>query len=178
MDENNNVTGGSGGADMFDMLLKNPELISKVSSLLSGLKLSGTGGVPAENTPPDSSGRPAGAAPDIIKETPDKNPAKEPAGSSDITGRLSSLLANKELMSMLPGILSALKPSSPPGKPEGDAVPAGALIPAHHHHPKHGVDKRNALVIALKPYLNRRRREAVDYIIRLEKLGDVFRTLT
>ncbi len=193
MEENRNTAGlaGSGG-DIFSALLKNPELISKISNLLSGLNLSGAGGsnaakndIPGSSVPKEN--MTAGA--ESSGNEPQENGAEAFAdtsknggtGSSDISGRLASLLSNKELMSMLPDIISALKPPSSQGAAHTDeahdeAVPAGALIPGGHHR-KYDTKKRNALMIALKPYLNRRRREAIDYILRVDKLGDIFRTL-
>ncbi len=189
MEENNNGAGGSGGggADLFNALLSNPELISKISNLMSVLNKPGTESAPAPGgaAQPPAENRSEGAGtPDKKSSQPESEPASDSDGenSSDISSRLSSLLSNKEFMSKLPDMLSMLKPSggsSQPEKSTGGAAPALALVPGgggHHH--KHDVGRRNALMIALKPYLSPRRREAIEYIIRMDKLGDIFRTLS
>jgi len=43
---------------------------------------------------------------------------------------------------------------------------------------KQECDKRTALLLALKPYMSPRRCEAIDYFIRINKLGDVIKTIT
>ncbi len=170
LDENK---GGAG--DLIEQLLKNPELISKAASLLSGLKLSGEGAGSADASTEVSEGSPP-ASDNFGGGASDENPGNQ-ADMSDVSSKISSLLANKELMSMLPDILSAFKPQNKSPKPEGGDLAAGVLISGGHHHHKHGIDKRNALILALKPYLNGRRREAIDYLIRLEKLGNIFKTI-
>lgn len=166
MDEATNAERDEKGAEgspvggLLDTFLKNPELISKISGLLSGL-----------SSPEDASGQDAPAA-EVEDTGQDPLSAQK---TDELSKKLSSLLENKELMSMLPGILSALKP---PGSP--DSLPAG--IGGHHlHHSPHkkaGEDKKIALMCALKPYMSGRRREMIDYLIRINKLGDIFHTLT
>ncbi len=101
---------------------------------------------------------------------------------------LSSLLSNPEIISKLPQVISMLKPlmeggasaptmaSSPtaasaPNTARGD-TPAGLIKP-----PKRECDNRAALLYALKPYLKRERQEAIDYMVKLSKLGDILKSL-
>ena len=110
-------------------------------------------------------------------------------GGGDI---LSSLLSNPELIAKLPTILSSIKPiidmlglvggasSSPPAsvpvpvsaKPDSSESAPAALV-------KHGgkSDSRTALLCAMKPYLGRDRQNAIDYIVKLGRLGDILKTL-
>ncbi|HOA85289.1 MAG TPA: hypothetical protein PKN17_04595 [Bacillota bacterium] len=74
-------------------------------------------------------------------------------------------------MAALPGILSGLRPPGPAGH--------GGHHHGHHgHHHKPGADKKIALMCALKPYLSGRRREMIDYLIKVNKLSDIFHSLT
>jgi hypothetical protein len=38
-------------------------------------------------------------------------------------------------------------------------------------------DSRTALLCAMKPYLSRDRQNAIDYIVKIGKLGDILKTL-
>lgn len=42
---------------------------------------------------------------------------------------------------------------------------------------KHGDDKRIRLLLALRPYLSDHRRDVVDYIIRMNDLGEIFKNI-
>ena len=97
-----------------------------------------------------------------IKENVEADSESQPASA----GGIADILENKELMAKLPEVISVIKPIvSGEGKKEGgDKKPT--------------FDKRTALLVALKPYLSPRRCEAVDYMIRLSKLGDLLKTIT
>ena len=79
---------------------------------------------------------------------------------------LSSLLSNPEILSKIPSVLSVL------GELSGNTVPSPSLPDT-----KHGGDRRITLLLALRPYLSPRRREIVDYLIRMNKLGELFKKL-
>ena len=85
--------------------------------------------------------------------------------ASDTRDPLSSLLSNPEILSKIPTILSALSASS--GK--GSATPPS--------HKDKGKDRRIALLLALRPYLSPHRREIVDYLVKMNKLGEIFKSL-
>lgn len=119
------------------------------------------------------------------------SPPQESAPMQDI---FSSLLSNPELLSKLPTIIATVKPImeiftsgnlgasapsgtfvSPPHANTGEHEKAQALStirPAHK-----GDDHRSALLCALKPYLCEDRRRAIDYVIKLDRLGDVLKSL-
>lgn len=101
---------------------------------------------------------------------------------------LSSLLSNPEIISKLPQVISMLKPlieggasvptvaSSPTATSTPNTArvdtPAGLIKP-----PKRECDNRAALLYALKPYLKRERQEAIDYMVKLSRLGDILKSL-
>ncbi len=133
------------------------------------------------------------------EDTP-KDTAAPASATPDI---LSSLLSNPELLSKLPTIISTVKPimemlsssaagggaasapssapssvptfSPSPSSSPSDGNDAVAASASHPH--RRGDDRRAALLCALKPYLSSDRRQAIDYIIKLDRLGDVLKTL-
>lgn len=104
----------------------------------------------------------------------------------------SSLLSSPELLSKLPTIISTVKPllemlsvSSGQGASGHQSIPTAAKpdtlaehLPVAAKSKDHGGNAhRSALLCALKPYLSSDRRQAIDYIIKLDRLGDVLKTL-
>ena len=76
-----------------------------------------------------------------------------------------SILSDPSIMAKLPEVISVLRPM---------------LGESHEkEHTKksapHAGDRRIALLCALKPYLSPRRCEAIDYITRISRLGDVMK---
>ncbi len=121
--------------------------------------------------------------------------------SENADNMLSSLLSDPELSKRLSGVLSGMLAGSPaPQKTEGSSEAAspsadtadvmaklpgiiGALrsaLPSESKKssPPREEDKRIALLCALRPYLSPGRQEAVDYIIKLSRVGDILSTLT
>ena len=113
---------------------------------------------------------------------------------------LSALLSNPQVMAALSGIAASLKAqtATPSVEAEPAAVPQSetpsvplspeimeklpgvmaALSPMlHGSGEKKAYDKKTALLNALRPYLSAGRCEAIDYIARLEKLGDVVKNM-
>ena len=78
---------------------------------------------------------------------------------------LAALASNPEIISKLPDIISAFGGMGGGGR-------SGATGGE-----KKDQDRRTALLLALRPYLSPRRREIVDYLIKMNKLGDVFKNL-
>ena len=125
---------------------------------------------------------------EILQKFSQSNPmqAQSHAPSGDI---LSSILSNGELISKLPGIISMVKPmldllgstSAPKAESAAtdskvsDAPPLPAY-PAAASKSRSEAD-RAALLCAMKPYLSRERQNAIDYIIKLSRLGDILKTL-
>ncbi len=135
------------------------------------------------NTPTDSdpSDRDFSTTAATTPSAPQTNP------SADI---FSALLSNPELLSKLPALISSIKPmldmlgmgagSAPASATvstntthgDNNSVEAGSLIKKHS-----ADDRRAALLCAMKPYLSRDRQQAVDYILKLSRLGDVLKSL-
>ena len=123
---------------------------------------------------------------------PEKSAASAPQPMPDI---LSSLLSNPELLSKLPKLISTAKPiidvlgglskadSSALAIPESSNAPAVAASkslsnPNSEQEPSRAPhDRRTALLCAMKPYLSHDRQQAIDYIIKLGRLGDILKTL-
>ena len=107
-------------------------------------------------------------------------PAQNPTG--DI---VSALLSNPELLSKLPALLSSIKPIIDMlgiGSTGQSSVPVSApaaLNTSANSTAKQDktADSRTALLSAMKPYLSPERQNAVDYIVKLGRLGDILKTL-
>ena len=109
-----------------------------------------------------------------------------PSQGGDI---LSSLLSNSDLILKLPSIISAAKPiielfsqgqrpNTEQTTPKNDVVAANAQpVSAISAKQPHGTDHRTALLCAMKPYLGNERRQIIDYIVKLSRLGDILKTL-
>ena len=107
---------------------------------------------------------------------------------------LNAVLRDPEAMAKLPAMIEMLRPmlgggggSVPSGAKEGGELPAAAQPHPADEPPKreappppHGKgggchERRIALLCALRPYLNPRRQEAIDYILRMDRMGKLFR---
>ncbi len=109
-------------------------------------------------------------------------PTEKPSGEPNI---LSALLSNPELLSKLPELISIISPlmgsiSSQNtqnnilgniGNIGAKSTPSGAK--PHNNEQQN----RSALLCALKPYLKKERQDAIDYMIKLSRLGDILKTL-
>lgn len=147
MADSENTSGGGLDLSMLSGLLSNPEIMSKVSGVLSSLS--------TPEAKADESSAPASAVPE----------------GGDLASKLSSVMDNKELMSKLPDVMAAMGPLLSGGKGGGGGKSGTGGK-------KQECDKRTALLLALKPYMSPRRCEAIDYFIRINKLGDVIKSIT
>ncbi len=118
------------------------------------------------------------ASTESISETEKKSVTeKEKSHSPPPSDLISSLLGNPELIAKLPAILSTVKPIIEMlGKSSG-AAPASEASPPTEKKPSTHDDRRAALLCAMKPYLSHDRQMAIDYIIKLSRLGDILKTL-
>lgn len=120
-----------------------------------------------------------GGAPSTAASTPETSSA---TGGSTL---ISSLLSNPELLSKLPDLISVVSPllsglslggnATAPSSPslQSQAKPTGAITQTQSRE----VQNSNALLCALKPYLKKERQDAIDYMIKLSRLGDILKTL-
>ena len=102
-------------------------------------------------------------APNTNGETP---PATNPSDSEPTASEPSAPVTSPpslppELIAKLPDVIATLAP----------ALQSNKSTPKVNH------DKRTALLLALRPYLSANRCEAIDYITRLGKLGDMLKNL-
>jgi len=129
-------------------LLADKELLSRLSGVIETMKSQAT--PPPADTPSPTPTEPADGAQETATST-------EPTLSPDA---LSAVLSNPELMAKLPDVMTALTPVLKGNSPK-----------------KAPPDRRTALLLALRPYLSEGRCEAIDYITRIGKLGDVVKNL-
>ena len=95
-------------------------------------------------------------------------PPSAPAAqtSAPLGDGLGALLSDSALLQNIPRIMSMLKPLM--SAQSAPTAPAKSNSPACH---------RDNLLLALKPFLSTERQSAVDTILRLSRLGSVFRQL-
>ncbi len=139
---------------------------------------SGTSGAPGSPYTPPASGAPSA-------------PAASASQSNDPPDRLAgltSLLTDSDFMAKLPGVLSMLVGGGGGGKDGGNGgsdgkdgknVPSGARggHGGGHGGGRGGGDRCIALLSALRPYMSPRRCEAIDYLIRMNRMGDIIRRI-
>ena len=103
------------------------------------------------------------------------------ASSNAMREGIGAVLNDPQMMAKLPDMIEMLRPmmagrtdgerSSRADAPQEKSVPAVAS--ADKGRGCH--DRRVALLRALRPYLNGRRQEAIDYILRMDQMGKLFR---
>ena len=111
-------------------------------------------------------------------------PSQPPPPSADI---FSSLLSNPELLGKLPQLISSIKPMldmlgmGTKSAPTLDVPAASSTARSEDDstaiRKKSSEDHRAALLCAMKPYLSHDRQQAVDYILKLSRLGDLLKSL-
>lgn len=128
--------------------------------------------------------------------SPQPQTAPQPRDQGDLA---SLLLSNPALLEKLPALLSMAKPligllgnQAPQQSAAKETAPASAALTAKDGKPASAFDPqketkpanshsesdhRAALLCAMKPYLSADRREAIDYIIKLSRLGDLLKSL-
>lgn len=120
--------------------------------------------------------------------------AKSDAGGGLPTDAIGAVLSDPQMMAKLPEVMAMLKPmmsgmsggtaassgGSQEASVEAGAKPAqdggGGEAKAVIASPSKCVhDRRLALLKALRPYMCPRRQEAIDYILRMDRFGNMFR---
>ena len=123
----------------------------------------------------------------VMSATPPQQPRESPpeAQNGEKSTRqiptpdiFASLLSNPELLSKLPSIISAMGPIIESlGRGGGQAIQTSTPERIPEKKTELPNDRRAALLCAMKPYLSHDRQMAVDYIIKLSRLGDILKTL-
>ena len=138
---------GGGLSDILQKVMADPEAMAKVRSVMEALRDSS----PKEEPNDDGAGADTGVGP---------IPMPDPG----MMEQLSSLVS--VLRSMPEGGLFSPRPRSPEKEEQGER--GSRRVP---------MEKRTALLYALKPYLSAERCRAIDYIVGMEKLGEWIRHL-
>ena len=103
----------------------------------------------------------SGIAASLKTQTSEPSVEAEPTAKTASAPQSETPIAplSPEIMEKLPSVMAALSPM------------------LHGSGEKKAYDKKTALLNALRPYLSAGRCEAIDYIARLEKLGDVVKNM-
>ena len=157
-------TGATGAplSGMLGALLSNPELIKQMSGIVAAAakgnadtataNIAGTKDSSEAPVSSDAESTPVSASPSPSVPSPDA---------------LSAMLSDPAMLEKLPQILAVMKPllasASPAQKPQ-EVQKAVQDSPAMC---------RDNLLLALKPFLSSTRRDAVDQMIRIAKLGSL-----
>ena len=161
----------------LEMLLSNPQLLSSISGIVKNL--SSTAEPTAATATPPSPSLEGGLSSllssisGIVKNlssTAEPTAATATPPSPSLEGGLSSLLSNPDVISKIPDIISVISPML--GNSQNSV--SAAKTPSK---PKKPTDNRAALMAALKPYLNPSRQEALNYLLKLNQLGDILKSL-
>ena len=99
---------------------------------------------------------------------------------------IGAVLSDPQMMAKLPGMIEMLRPLMGGGA-GGDSAPSEQAVKDEKASPpavpilaaekgRGGChDRRIALLRALRPYMNERRQEVIDYILRMDQMGKLFR---
>ena len=134
-------------------ILSDPAMLARIGSIISSLQTNTT--APTQNNVTEEIRVPPQSAPD----------------------GLTSVLSDPTLMEKLPQIITAIKPLLDAGllsKPTSPASEPAVAVSASAHTPAHD---RDNLLLSLKPFLSSGRRDAVDAILRIEKLGALLKQI-
>ena len=142
----------------LDLLLSDPERIKQLGSMVNAM-LSNVS-TPAASAPSTDEQ----SAPVISSE-----PLTSPSTVSGADG-LASLLSNPALLQSLPQILATVKPMVEHLSHGTQEAHQGTRTPTPE-------ECRTNLLISLKPFLSKERRQAIDSIIGLSRLSSVFQQL-
>lgn len=121
-----------------------------------------------DQTPPAPSASPADLLTGLLSNPKLVNSIKEALGnpSADAPSGPPALLSDPAIYEKMPLLLNLLRAQTPAAQ-EGAGKPVSAG----------GADAREGLLLALKPFLSPGRRNAVDTVIGLSKLGGVLKQM-
>lgn len=145
----------SGAPDLstaLNALLSDSQLMSRISGIVNGV---------SEQTDATASAAPHESEPP---------PPPPPGNAASVGTGLGSLLSNPDVMEKLPEVMATIAPMLRGGgdKKDADSDKNGHSCTS---------SKRIALLCALKPYLSPRRCEAIDYIIKLDRIGSLLHNI-
>lgn len=142
---------------MLSGILSDPAMLTRLGAIIGSLQ---NQSIPQTNTPPQNQAIPS---------------ASESTASSQPIDGLTKVLSDPALMEKLPQIMTIMKPlltAETAAKPpeSAAAVPASAVTHSH-------TTDRDNLLMAIKPFLSSGRRDAVDTILRVAKLGEFLKQM-
>lgn len=147
---------------MLSEVMHDPAKLAQLRQIMAAL---GSGSpLPGEDehsAPEAAASAPQDPSPTAEGSTDDTTVQVSTPPSADL---LSGLLSNPALLTQLPSMMAMLGPLMGGGESKSGSSSSPPK--------KHGPDHRTALLLALKPYLNDGRREMIDYIVNLSRLGD------
>ena len=141
-------------AGMLNALLSNPDLLQKIGSAVGAMQ--NTAQMPQST-----------AAQSESETSSNSKETAVPTASASVDG-LSSILSDPSMLEKLPQIIAVMKPLM-------ESIPTSA--PAVKEAKQSPELCRDNLLCALKPFLSPERRDAVDAILRISRLGTVFQQL-
>lgn len=147
-----------------EKLTENTDLNARLIELMDEAEA-----IPAGAVADGEAGEAAGASVNASVDVPTGASASVPAGADADRpgGTLASLLGNPQIMAKLPDIMATLAPMLNRGSSGADTKKGGDVRKDGKSKP----DCMTPLLIALKPYMSPRRCEAIDFIVRLDKIG-------
>ena len=139
------------GANPLEALLSDPVIMAKLAGIMSAVQNSQSNQAESKAAP----------------QSP-------PVAAAQSTDGLSALLSDPTLSQKLPQIIAMLKPmlAQPPTPAVASQPAAEAAVLSHTH----SLD-RDHLLLSLKPFLSDGRKNAIDSMIRISKLGEVLKQI-
>ena len=132
-----------------------------------------------------------------MNESENRAQSMPPLDDARISGAISKILEHPELIGMIGSMLSNPKPTAnapvenrvdePPEPPQSAPVgsdmlsalaPMLAKLQGSASSLPHKDDRRERLLIALKPYLSSERCEAIDQMLKISRISDVFKNMS
>ena len=133
-----------------------------------------------------------------MNESESRAQSTPPLDDARISGAISKILEHPELIGMIGSMLTSSKPTEeiPKDAPKEEATAAEVSQPAASGADmlaslapmlsrlqgssgiSHKDDKRECLLCALKPYLSKERCEAIDQMLKISRISDVFKNMS
>ena len=146
------ATESSPSPDLLTALLGNPQMLHRIGAMLG------------KSAPSPTEQDSVAEAKEAVEESTDAPHTPAVDGLGAILSDPAMLERLPQIIAVMKPLLGSLTPSEPKPSPSINAAESPALCREH-------------LLLALKPFLSPARREAVDSILRISKLGAVFKQL-
>ena len=149
-------------SDLLTGLLSDPQALNRISAMIRAA----TEAVTGDPTSAEASSAPRS---DLPPQNTDSAPVVSSAAPTASTDGLAAILSDPAMLEKLPQMIAVMKPllgslTAPQPKQEKDTDQSPTAC-------------RNNLLLALKPFLSPHRRDAIDTMLRISHLGNVFSQL-